>query len=139
MQSCTRSLSTTRGAFCHSFRKTDRKGRFEERVDMRKHILLALAITFGLLLGNAGPEAADCDAIGKVQFLCGIVSPEDFALVPGSDWILTSGNRAGQGAIRALNVRTTIVATLFPSATVETRADSTRYPGCPGPVDSADP
>ena len=112
---------------------------FEERIDMRKHILTGLAIAFGLLLGNAGPEAAGCDAIGKVQFVCGIVSPEDFALVPGSDWMLTSGNRAGQGAIRAFNVRTTNVTTLFPSAAVKTRADSTRYPGCPGPIDSADP
>ena len=106
---------------------------------MRKHILLGLAIAFALLLGKAGPEAADCDAIGNVQFLCGIVSPEDFALVPGSDWILTSGNRAGQGAIRALNVRTTNVTTLFPGAGVKARADSKRFPGCPGPIDSADP
>jgi hypothetical protein len=112
---------------------------FEERYAMRKRILLALAIILGLLLGKAGPEAADCDAIGKVQFLCGIVSPEDFALVPGSDWMLVSGNRAGQGAIRALNVRTTNVTTLFPSGAVRTRADSKRYPGCPGPIDSADP
>jgi hypothetical protein len=109
------------------------------QLPMKNHLLLPLAIAFALLPGNVRPEAADCEAIGKVQFLCGIVSPEDFALVPGSDWMLTSGNRAGQGAIRALNVRNKTITTLFPSAAVTARADTKTYPTCPGAIDSADP
>jgi hypothetical protein len=106
---------------------------------MKKHVLLALAIAFAMLPGRARPQTADCEAIGKVQFLCGIVSPEDFALVPGSEWMLVSGNRAGQGAIRALNVRDKTITALFPSAAVRARTDTKTYPTCPGPIDSADP
>jgi hypothetical protein len=99
----------------------------------------ALATMVGVLLGQAGQKTPDCAAIGKVQFLCGVVSPEDMALVPGSDWVVTSGNRAGQGAIRALNVRTHTITTLFPGAAVKTRFDRQEYPACPGPIDLTDP
>jgi hypothetical protein len=105
----------------------------------KRYNLLAVASTVVLLSGTSAAQAPPCDAIGKVSFVCGIISPEDFALLPGSDWLLVSGNRAGQGAIRALDVRTTNVATLFPSSTVQTRVDSRRFPGCPGPIDSAEP
>ena len=49
-----------------------------------------------------------------------------------------SGNRAGQGAIRAVNVRSHTVAPLFPSPSLKTRPDAAKFPGCPGPIDSAD-
>ena len=103
---------------------------------MRALILVGLSVA--LSIGNAEPGAADCAPLGKIQFLCGIVSPEDFAVVPGSEWIIISGNKAGQGAIRTLNVRDKTVTNLFPSAGVKTRPDKVEYPTCPGPIDPAD-
>ena len=35
--------------------------------------------------------ASECDADGDVQFLCGPVSPEDLAQIPGSPWVVASG------------------------------------------------
>jgi len=86
----------------------------------------------------AQPTARACDPLGRIQFLCDVVSPEDFALVPGTEWIMTSGNRAGQGAIRALNARDRKISTVFPSSTT-TRPDTRAYPTCPGPLDLAVP
>ena len=90
-------------------------------------------------LTGSRPLAAGCDPIGKIQFICGIQAPEDFAIVPGSAWLLTSGNRPGQGAIRALHPRDKKIVTVFPSGNVKTARDAQAFPGCPGPVDLTDP
>lgn len=88
-----------------------------------------------VLLTEGRPHAAGCDPIGKIQFICDIQAPEDFAILPGSPWMLTSGNRPGQGAIRALHLRDKKIVTVFPSANVKAAADAKAFPGCPGPID----
>jgi hypothetical protein len=90
------------------------------------------------LLGGGRPHAQGCDPIGKIQFICDIQAPEDFAIVPGSAWILTSGNRPGQGAIRALHPRDKKIVPLFPSAGVKLAPDTKAFPACPGPIDLTD-
>jgi hypothetical protein len=101
--------------------------------------LLVLSLVLACSLGHANMAAQDCPPLGPIQFICGVVSPEDFAIVPRSDWLIVSGNRAGQGAIRAVNVRTHAVAPLFPSPGMKIRPDPAKFPGCPGPIDPADP
>ena len=93
----------------------------------------------GCALLSGGRHAAGCDPIGKIQFICDIQAPEDFAIVPGSAWMLTSGNRPGQGAIRALHLRDKKIVPLFPSANVRTALDAKAFPACPGPIDLTDP
>jgi hypothetical protein len=102
--------------------------------------VLTLAV-FCLMLtpGRQAVAAPGCDPIGDIRFLCDVVGPEDFAIVPGSDWLITSGNRAGQGAIRALDVRAQKIVTLFPSSSITIRPDAKTYPTCPGPLDMANP
>jgi hypothetical protein len=51
---------------------------------------------------------------------------------------LTSGNKPGLGAIRALHLRDKKIVTVFPSAGVKTALDAKAFPGCPGPIDLAD-
>jgi hypothetical protein len=91
-----------------------------------------------VVLNPVRPHAAGCDPIGSIQFICDIQAPEDFAIVPGSAWMLTSGNRPGQGAIRALHLRDRKIVTLFPASNVKTAANVKAFPGCPGPIDLAD-
>src|SRR5262245_55501490 len=91
-----------------------------------------------LRLGSLVSAQSDCSPTGKVQFICGVISPEDFALVPNSPWMLTSGNKAGEGAIRALNLRNRQVTTIYPSSPVKARPDSKMYPTCPGPLNPDD-
>jgi sugar lactone lactonase YvrE len=104
---------------------------------MRKLIGASALLTSALLSGD-GTHAQGCDPIGKIQFLCGIQAPEDFAIVPGSAWMLTSGNRPGQGAIRALHLQDKKIVALFPSASVRIAPDAKAFPDCPGPIDLAD-
>jgi hypothetical protein len=106
---------------------------------MGPRALFHSAIAAALLLANDRPLAQGCAPLGKIQFLCGVISPEDFALVPGSEWMLVSGNHAGQGAIRALHPREQKIVTLFPSAAARTRPDTRTYAACPGPLDATEP
>ena len=101
---------------------------------MRRLTSAGVLVVWTLLSGGR-PQAAECEPIGKVQFICDIQAPEDFAIVTGSDWMLTSGNRPGQGAIRALHLRQKKIVTVFPAANAETAHDAKAFPGCPGPID----
>jgi hypothetical protein len=105
---------------------------------MRRVTCSSLFVAFALLSGGR-PHAAGCDSIGKIQFICDIQGPEDFAIVPDSAWMLTSGNKPGLGAVRALHLRDKKIVTLFPSANLRTALDAKAFPGCPGPIDLADP
>src|SRR5687768_6294625 len=105
---------------------------------MRATAGLGLAVIVALLAGVEA-RAQDCAPLGKVQFICDVISPEDLALVPGSDWLIAAGNRPGQGAIRAVNFRDHRVTTVFPLPTVNVRPDTKTYPTCPGPIDPAAP
>src|SRR5262245_30907321 len=91
-----------------------------------------------VLIAGGRSQAAGCDPIGNIQFICDVQAPEDFAIVPGSDWLLTSGNRPGQGAIRALHPRQKKIVTVFPATNLKTAPDAKAYPGCPGPLNVAD-
>src|SRR5437762_7397479 len=92
-------------------------------------------VALQLSQGTAGPRAAACDPVGNVQFICGVIGPEDLVVVPGSDWVIASGDAAG-GAIKAINVRDRTATALFPAATPRLRLDARTYDSCPGPIDA---
>src|SRR5439155_5572537 len=80
------------------------------------------------LAGRVGAAARDRRRLRR---------PTDLALVPGSEWVLSSGMTAG-GAIRLVNVRDRTTTVLFPSATARERLDKKTYDSCPGPIDPAE-
>jgi len=98
---------------------------------------IGLAFTMALLVGTAGPRAAGCDPLGDVRFICDQVAPEDLAVVPGSEWVISSG-MAANGAIRLINLRDRTTSALFPTATPKERWDKKTYGSCPGPIDPAE-
>ena len=65
---------------------------------------IGLAAVIALVLGFAEPRGADCDSAGNIRFICGQVGPEDLAVVPGGEWVISSGNVAN-GGIRLIKVR----------------------------------
>ena len=71
---------------------------------MRALTRLSLPVALALALGMDGPSAAACETVGQIQFICGVISPEDLAVVPGSEWVVASGNQEG-GAIQLVSVR----------------------------------
>ena len=98
---------------------------------------LGVSAAFALLLGLAGPRAAGCDPVGNVRFICDQVGPEDMAIVPGGEWVLSSGNVAN-GAVRLINVLDKTTTVLFPTVAPRERLDKKTYDSCPGPIDPAE-
>ena len=98
---------------------------------MRTLTLLSLSAAF--LLGIAAPSAAACEAVGEIQFICDVIGPEDLAIVPGSAWVIASGNQEG-GRVQLVSVRDKTTTVLFPTPSRSERLDATTYPTCPGPL-----
>ena len=83
---------------------------------------------------TVAPSGLPCVSDGEIQFICDLISPEDLAVVPGSEWVIASGNRAG-GRIHLVSVRDKTTTVLFPGTTRRERLDAATYPTCPGPID----
>src|ERR1700740_2963137 len=88
-------------------------------------------------MGSAGLRAAGCVPGGNVGFVCNQAGPEDLFLVPGGEWVLSSGMVAN-GAIRLISVRDKTTTVLFPTDSSKARPDTKTYNSCPGPVDPAE-
>ena len=104
---------------------------------MRILTTVSVSVAFALLPGTARSRTSACDAVGNVLFICDQVGPEDLAPVPGSRWVLASGQVAN-GAIRLISVHDRSTSVLFPTATPRQRLDTKTYPLCPGPIDPAE-
>ena len=84
--------------------------------------------------GYATVGEAPCKPVGEIQFICTLVSPEDFAIVPGTEWLIASGNREG-GRLHLVSVPKKTATVLFPTPKPNVRFDRKAYPICPGPLD----
>ena len=102
---------------------------------MRMRAIHATLMAGVLLLIAAGPAAAQCEPDGEVQFLCGPVSPEDFAPLPQSPWVIVSSMIDG-GDLYLADTRDNTATTLFSPATGQAAHDTATYGDCPGPVTS---
>ena len=71
----------------------------------------------------ASKRPGSCDSIGDLHFICNVISPEDLALVPDSDWVIASGNQAG-GRIQIVSISGKSAQVLFPTGTANERLDS---------------
>ena len=100
----------------------------------RFRFLLAVSAAVSLCLVVAPPAGAACEDVGEIRFICDVISPEDFAIVPATEWIIASGDRAG-GRIQLVNVPDRTATPVFPTAVPAERLDAATYPTCPGPID----
>ena len=85
------------------------------------------------LLWLASPAAAQCEADGEVEFVCGPVSPEDLIPIPQSAWVIVS-SMEDDGYLSAAASRDHSSTVLFPTATSRPRHDTATYGSCPGMV-----
>jgi hypothetical protein len=102
---------------------------------VRQLRFLGVSVAVSLSLGIAQRSTAACEAVGEVQFICDVISPEDLAVVPGGEWVIASGDREG-GRIHLVNVQDKTATLLFPTPGRTDRLDRSTYPTCPGPLDS---
>ena len=105
---------------------------------MTRFMTFSAAFLLALSLAAAVPAPAaaqeeDCAPDGEVQFLCGPVSPEDFAPVPDSPWVIVA-SMVDEGDIHAVDTRDLSTAVIFPLDAAEVRHDTATYGACPGPV-----
>ena len=105
---------------------------------VRSRLWLAAIGVCILPLLPARPHAADCEAVGEVEFVCGQAGPEDMAVVPGAEWVVAGGDTGNDGAMRLIRVSDRTTTILFPSATAKERPDRRNYPSCPGPIGAAE-
>jgi hypothetical protein len=92
-----------------------------------------LASCVTVLLGQ-GRVAAACDPVRNIKFICGLISPEDLAVLPGNEWVIASGDREG-GRIHVIDVRSKTATAVFPTSNPRERLERTTYATCPGPID----
>src|SRR5262245_27055360 len=81
------------------------------------------------------PAQSACAPSGGLNFICGIQAPEDLVLVPGTRFLIASGMAAGSG-LHLIDTQAKTARSLFASGAAIARADTTRFAGCPGPLDA---
>jgi hypothetical protein len=86
----------------------------------------------------AAVGATPCQPVGAIQFVCDLVSAEDLAVLPGSEWVIASGNREG-GRLHLVSVSGKTATVLFPTPSRREQLDAETYPTCPGPLDLEKP
>jgi SMP-30/gluconolaconase/LRE-like protein len=99
-----------------------------------KRILIAAILSFAASHVIAAQNAS-CAPSGGLTFICGVANPEDLVLVPNTRWMLASGMAPGSG-LHLVDTRAKTVTNLYAAGTANTRADKTKYAGCPGPLDA---
>ena len=99
---------------------------------MRARMYLVSWVAAACLLVLPAAGAAQCEADGDVEFVCGPVSPEDLAAVPDSPWVIVS-SMTDDGHLYATDVRDHTSRRIFPIETSEPRHDTALYGACPGP------
>ncbi len=96
--------------------------------------LFALSAVLGCALTATQASAQEaCDAVGNVEFACGLTNPEDLVLVPGTNWIVSSGMAAGSG-FYLIDSMTREWSALPTSV----RHDSAMFPRCSSPPTSGE-
>lgn len=83
-----------------------------------------------------GPDAA-CASEQGLTYVCGLVHPEDLAVLGSTGLILASGQRRPDtptGRIHLVDPATGTVAELVHSASFRMELDAVTFPDCPGPL-----
>jgi hypothetical protein len=106
---------------------------YGEREDMKQIFIGAMLVLASARIMTAQP--ASCAPSGGLTFICGVTNAEDLVLVPNSRWMLASGMAPGSG-LHLVDTRAKTVKNLYAAGAAATRADRTKYAGCPGPLDA---
>jgi sugar lactone lactonase YvrE len=82
------------------------------------------------------PATASCAPADGATFICGVSDVEDFAPVPGTNWVFGAdlAPAGQQGHLYLFDTRNKTATPIDPAA-IATRPDTRRYRDCPGPVD----
>ena len=85
--------------------------------------MIVSAAVFVIAAAPVSTQPKGCEPDGKIQFICGITSPEDLVPVPRSDWVVASGYI--RGGVSLVNTKTFAATQVFPVAKPVERFDRT--------------
>ena len=102
---------------------------------MKRGLVLAVVVlgACGSPRGDLPVANTDCEPEGNVEFICGVIIPEDVLAVPYTDPVIASGHRGG--GIHLITIRRPPRLQVFPTANPRLRRDTETYTSCPGPID----
>lgn len=104
---------------------------------MRPVIFFGVLSVFVLSMGSAAPLAAECPPAPNARMICAdFGGPEDFAFVPGTEWILVSSYEGG--TLNVMTARDQKPIQVYPMTPARARLDAKTYAACPGPIVPAD-
>jgi hypothetical protein len=113
---------------------------------MKRLLIVLISALLGIaVVGGGSSSSASAATSSKSQpcapsrgltFICGVAQPEDLVLVPHSNWLLASGIGQGSG-LHLVDTRRKTVRNLFAPGAANIKADKTKYPDCPSPLDPA--
>src|SRR6476620_1937833 len=98
-----------------------------------KRLLIAAVLAAPAIAGSlsiAVAQSASCAPSGGLSFICGVQNPEDLVLVPNSRWLVASGMAPGSG-LHLVDTRAKTARNLYAAGAAKTRADRTKFAGCP--------
>ena len=100
---------------------------------MKRVIIGLMGVAIGGSISIGAQQPAPCAPSGGLTFICGVPNPEDLVLVPNTRWLIASGMAPGSG-LHLVDTRAKTVRNLYAAGAPNTRADRTKFAGCPGPA-----
>jgi hypothetical protein len=101
-----------------------------------KRVLLVgavVAIAAGASLRTSLAQSACASSVG-LDFVCGLQAPEDLVRVANTKWLIASGIRPGSG-LHLIDTQAKSAQDFFSARASSFRPDTTKFEGCPGPLD----
>jgi hypothetical protein len=95
---------------------------------------LLLLCVLGIFTAEQVRAAEDCEASGGMQYICGLVNPEDLVNIPGTDWVIASSDEEGLGYY-LIDARTRTVQAFYTPDNAPQNHNRQLYPNCPGAPD----
>ena len=105
-----------------------------------KTILLLLLTGFLSVLTSLTHGASECEPVGDIQFICGIIDAEDIIEIPNSEVVIASGRTSpSTGSIYAVNSQNFQSREIFPQNALEARLNTYLYKDCHSEATSFQP
>jgi hypothetical protein len=96
--------------------------------------LVPLAILLALSVPSAHAADDGCEGFNEFSYICGLASPEDLVLIPGTKWVVASGF-SGNVSLYLINSEQKTWSNFYPGDEPRARQDMATYGSCPGSPD----
>jgi len=105
-----------------------------------KTVLLLSLVGILSFLDSSAYGASECESVGDIQFICGIIDAEDIIAIPNSEVVIASGRTSpSTGSIYAVNSQSFQSSEIFPKNALKAKLNTSLYKDCPSEASSFQP